>query len=60
MGPLKLLRHLEVILPFFFYRKDKAKLCFAFRYLWSYSTWFLGQGINSLQYLEDVHAPFVF
>ena len=27
MGPLKLFRHLEVIL-FFFYRKDKAKLCF--------------------------------
>ena len=29
MGPLKLLRHLEVILLllFFFYRKDKAKLC---------------------------------
>ena len=27
MGPLKLLRHLEVIL-LFFYRKDKAKLCF--------------------------------
>ena len=29
MGPLKLLRHLEVIyLNFFFYRNDKAKLCF--------------------------------
>ena len=31
MGPLKLLRQLEVILLllfFFFYRKDKAKLCF--------------------------------
>ena len=28
MGPLKVLRHLEVILLFFFYRKDKAKLCF--------------------------------
>ena len=31
MGPLKLLRHLEVILLlllFFFYQKDKAKLCF--------------------------------
>ena len=28
MGPLKLLRQLEVILLLFFYRKDEAKLCF--------------------------------
>ena len=28
MGPLKLLRHLEVTLLFFFYREDTAKLCF--------------------------------
>ena len=28
MGPLKLLRHREVILLFFFYREEKAKLCF--------------------------------
>ena len=29
MGPLKLLRHVDVILLlFFFYQKDKAKLCF--------------------------------